>query len=290
MEIKRLVNCETLLGEGPLWDVVQQKLYWIDSLRPRIFRCDEDGQGVKSWTVPAPIGSMALRRSGGAVLSLPDGFHLFDFATGAATPLCRLAHNPAELRLNDGKVDRDGRFLAGSMDRAEAAPLGTIYSLAEDHVATPIAEGFTVSNGPCWSPEGTTFYASDSGAGTIWAFDYDRASGAVANRRRFCTLAPEEGYPDGATVDADGFVWSAGVFAGKIYRFAPDGTRVLTLDLPVRCGTSVMFGGQNLDRLYVTSMLRPTVTGVLETGALAGSLFVIDGLGVTGLPETRYAG
>ena len=290
MEIKQLVDCKTVLGEGPLWDVAEQKLYWIDSLQPRIFRSDEHGRGVESWDVPAAIGSMALRTTGGAILSLVDGFHLFNFAAGTATPLQHVAHAAANMRINDGKVDRQGRFVAGSMDMTEAAPSGQIYSIGKDHVVTPIMGGITVTNGPCWSPDGKRFYVSDSAARTIWAHDYDLDTGRAANKRAFCTFVPEGGMPDGATVDADGFLWSAGVFAGKLYRYAPDGSRVLTIDLPVMCGTSVMFGGPGLDRLYVTSMLRPTLPGIIETGSMAGSIFVIDGLGIKGLPENRFDG
>lgn len=289
MTITRIVDCKTLLGEGPLWDVLEQKIYWLDSFGARIFRADENGCGVESWTVPAAIGSMGLRASGGAILSLADGFHLFDFASGNAQPLHSVSHKTPNVRLNDGKVDRRGRFLAGSMDTSEKAPLGMIYSV-DDNSVSEVAEDFTVVNGPCWSPDQTRFYVSDSFAHTIWVFDYDLASGSLSNRRIFCTFGPDDGWPDGATVDAEGFVWSAGVFSGKIHRFDPSGRRVLTIDLPVVCGTSVMFGGPDLDRLYFTSMLHPTLPGVIETGSQAGSLFVIDGLGVKGLPETRYAG
>jgi L-arabinonolactonase len=290
MQITRIVDCKTILGEGPLWDVLEQKIYWLDSFGGRIFRADENGHGIESWSVPAAIGSMALRMSGGAVLSLADGFYLFDFETGITTPVQSVPHKTRNVRLNDGKVDRRGRFLAGSMDTSEKAPLGVIYSVADDHSVSEVAEDFTVVNGPCWSPDQSRFYVSDSFAHTIWVFDYDLASGSISNRRVFCTFGLEDGWPDGATVDADGFVWSAGVFSGKIHRFDPSGKRALTIDLPVVCGTSVMFGGPNLDRLYFTSMLQPTLPGVVETGLQAGSLFVIDGLGVKGLPETRYAG
>lgn len=290
MKITRLVDCKTVLGEGPLWDVAEQKLYWIDILQPRIFRSDQHGQGVEIWDVPQPIGSLALRSGGGAVLSLVDGFYSFDFATGAAQMLTPVAHRAANLRINDGKVDVRGRFVAGSMDMTESAPNGQVYSLGTDHAATPVFDHVTVTNGPCWSPDGQVFYVSDSAAGTIWANDYDLETGGVANKRVFARFGPDDGWPDGATVDAEGFVWSCGVFAGKIHRFAPDGTRVLTIDLPVLCNTSVMFGGPDLDRLYVTSMLRPTLPGLVETGPMAGSLFVIDGLGIKGLPEARFAG
>lgn len=290
MEIKAIVDCKTILGEGPLWDVREQKLYWIDSYGSRIFRADENGNGVENWEVPEKIGALALRETGGAVLSLANGFYLFDFATGKAELVQRLAHKGPTVRLNDGKVDRKGRFIAGSMDVTEEAPLGIVYSLGTNHEVTQIDDGITVSNGPCWSPDHSIFYFADSRSRAIWAYDYDIETGAVANKRKFCAFGPEDGLPDGATVDAEGCVWSAGVYKSKIHRFDPDGRRMLTIDMPVVCVTSVMFGGPGLDRLYATSMLRAPVPGIVETGPLAGSLFVIDGLGVKGLPEYRYKG
>ncbi len=290
MEIKAIVDCKTVLGEGPLWDVSEQKLYWIDSYGCRIFRADESGDGVESWEVPQKIGSLALRKAGGAVLSLADGFYLFDFSSGRAELIEKVEHKGPNLRMNDGKVDKRGRFVSGSIETTETAPLGLLYSLGTDHGVTLLDDNITVSNGPCWSPDQRIFYFADSRSRAIWAYDYDTESGCVANKRRFCDFGPEDGLPDGATVDAEGCVWSAGVYKSKIHRFDPDGKRMQTIDMPVVCVTSVMFGGPGLDRLYATSMLRAPVPGIVETGPLAGSLFVIDGLGVKGLPEYRYGG
>jgi L-arabinonolactonase len=290
VKITPLVDCKTLLGEGPLWDVREQRLYWIDSLGNAAFRCDANGQGVERWDMPGNIGSMALREDGGAILSLSDGFYLFDFETGKASLLKAVKHKSQTVRLNDGKVDRRGRFVSGSLETTETEPLGLLYSLGTDHSVTQIDDNITVSNGPCWSPDGSIFYFADSRARTIFAYDYDLGTGAVANKRTLCTFGDEDGLPDGATVDAEGCIWSAGVYAGKIHRFAPDGTRLLTFDFPAVCVTSVMFGGADLDRLYVTSMIKAPVPGIEDPGERPGWLFVIDGLGATGLPEYRYGG
>lgn len=290
MKIEAIVDCKTILGEGPLWDVAEQKLYWIDSYGSRIFRADEHGQGVESWEVPQKIGALALRQAGGAVLSLASGFYLFDFETGKAEVVEDIPHGGPTVRMNDGKVDKRGRFVAGSMDTTEEQPLGIIYSLATDRKVSRLDTGITVSNGPCWSPDHKIFYFADSRSRAIWAYDYDLETGAATNKRKFCEFGQEDGLPDGATVDAEGCVWSAGVYKSKIHRFDPSGKRMTSIEMPVVCVTSVMFGGPNLDRLYATSMTRAPVPGVVETGALAGSLFVIDGLGVKGLPEYRYGG
>lgn len=290
MKIEAIVDCDTILGEGPLWDVREQRLYWIDSYGQKIFRASAAGGDVESWDVPQKIGSMALRKDGGAILSLADGFYFFDFATGATELVGLVDRAGPNIRVNDGKVDKRGRYVSGSMDITEASADGKLYSVGTDRSITEIDSGIVVSNGPCWSPDGSIFYFADSRSRAIWAYDYDLATGAVANKRRFVLFGEEDGLPDGATVDAEGYVWSAGVYKSKLHRFAPDGTLDRTIDMPVVCVTSVMFGGPELDTLYVTSMKTAPVPGVVETGPEAGSLFAITGLGVRGLPETRFGG
>ncbi len=291
MRIEVLVDVKTILGEGPLWDVQEQRLYWIDSLGCNVFRCTEDGREVRAWDVPAPIGSMALRSQGGAVLSLANGFHFLDFKTGETRLIVDPEADKPNNRINDGKVDKRGRFVAGSMDTMEEGPNGALYRLDPDLSLHKLDDGIVVSNGPCWSPDGGTFYFADTWSGEIWAYDYDLDTGAVANRRTFAKIDMSGGgAADGATVDADGFVWSAQVYAGKLVRFAPDGSTDRVIEMPVKKVTSVMFGGPNLDVLYVTSMAKPPLPRFPGDGVLRGSLFAIHGLGIRGVPEPRFAG
>ena len=292
MEIDVVLDVKTLLGEGPLWDVEQQRLYWVDIFGQRIFRATADGRELRSWLVPAPIGSMALTRDGsGAVLALATGIHLLDFATGetsfVADPEADLPTN----RLNDGKVDRRGRFVVGSMDTREDNRTGRLYRLDPDYRLTVLDDKLICSNGPCWSPDDTTFYFSDTWSGEIWAYDYDIDAGTVSNRRRFATFdtSPVGGF-DGSTVDAEGGLWNAVVYDGRIVRYTGDGTVDRVIDMPVKKITSVMFGGPDLDILYVTSMARPPLPRFPDDPVAAGSLFAITGLGVTGVPEPRFGG
>jgi sugar lactone lactonase YvrE len=289
-DIRVHVACKNILGEGPVWDVEEQRLYWIDSFGQQIFRCTAHGTELESWDVPEKIGSMALRRQGGAVLALRTGFHLFDFASGEA----RLIQDPeADLprtRLNDGKVDRQGRFVAGSMDMDEAGPNGALYRLDADLSVHVLETGIIVANGPCWSPDGATFYFADSWSGEISAYDYDAATGTPTNKRPLAGFAALGGAPDGATVDAEGCIWSAAVYSGQIVRFAPDGRLDRVVRMPVLKVTSVAFGGPDLDVLFVTSMARPPLPRFPEDGPMAGNLFAIHGLGVRGVAERRFAG
>nr|WP_224729728.1 SMP-30/gluconolactonase/LRE family protein [Mesorhizobium sp. B263B2A]MCA0030588.1 SMP-30/gluconolactonase/LRE family protein [Mesorhizobium sp. B263B2A] len=292
MKIEVVVDVKTTLGEGPLWDVEQERLYWIDSFDGRVFRATADGREIRSWDVPMKIGSMALRKDGGgAVVSLQRGFHLLDFATGEVT----LIHDPEPdkpmNRLNDGKVDRHGRFFAGSMDTMEEGPSGGLYRLDPDFSVTRIDSGIICSNGPCWSPDDRTFYFADTWTGEIWAYDYDIATGTATNRRTYTRVDTSRGgAADGSTVDAEGYLWNALVYDGRLVRYAPDGSIDRIIDMPVKKITSVMFGGPKLDTLYVTSMAKPPLPRFPGDGVLRGSLFAITGLGVTGVPEPRFGG
>jgi len=292
MRIEVLLDVKTTLGEGPLWDAEQERLYFIDSFDGRVFRTTVDGGELRAWDVPQKIGSMALRKDGlGAVVSLQRGFHLLDFKTGEVT----LVHDPepgfANNRINDGKVDRCGRFIAGSMDTMEKGPNGALYSLSANFQVTRLDQNIVCSNGPCWSPDGRTFYFTDTWSGEIWAYDYDLATGGVSNRRTFAMVDTSNGgAADGATVDVEGCVWSALVYGGKLVRYTPDGRVERIIDMPVKKVTSVMFGGPNLDILFVTSMAKPPLPRFPGDGTLRGSLFAIYNLGVRGLPELRFAG
>jgi L-arabinonolactonase len=293
VQIDIVLDVKTLLGEGPLWDVDQQRLYWIDSLGPRVFRATADGGELRSWLVPAPIGSMALTRDGdGAVTALASGVHLLDFATGETSLVVDPEGDVPVNRLNDGKVDRRGRFLFGSMNTSEDTRSGRLYRLdPDDDDLTVLDDEFICSNGPCWSPDDSTFYFSDTWSGEIWAYDYDIETGAVSNRRTFATVdrSPVGGF-DGSTVDAEGGLWNALVYDGKIIRYTPDGVVDRVIDMPVKKVTSVMFGGPDLDILYVTSMARPPQPRFPDDPIAAGSLFAITGLGVTGVAEPRFGG
>ena len=198
-------------------------------------------------------------------------------------------HSRRRNAINDGKVDKRGRFVAGSMDTMEEGANGALYSLSTDFQVSKLDSGIVCSNGPCWSPDGRTFYFADTWSGEIWAYDYDLATGGVSNRRTFTSVDTSGGgAADGATVDAEGCVWSALVYDGKLVRYTPDGRVERVIDMPVKKVTSVMFGGPNLDVLFVTSMAKPPLPRFPDDGVLRGSLFAIHDLGIRGVPEPRF--
>ena len=286
MQITRLDVPQCSIGEGPVWDVQSANLYWIDILGKCVFRLSADGQTTR-WDVPQIIGSMAIRRDGNAIVALANGVHSLDFATGACAPLATSPELNEQVQLADGKVDRRGRFIVGSSDRGMKEARGKLFVLDPGALELrQIDEDIFLANGPCWSPDDRTFYHADSIRKLIYAYDYDIGHGVVTNRRPFASTEALGGIPDGATVDTDGCVWSAICEGAKVVRFRPDGSLDRIIEMPVKLPGSVMFGGPNLDRLYVPS-LSPAFMG-RTADPLDGSLYVIDGLGVQGIAEPRF--
>jgi len=290
MKIEVLVDIKTTLGEGPQWDVEQQRLYWVDSMDGRVLRCTADGSELRGWELGQKIGSIALRKDGDhALAALEKGLYDLDLKSGDLQLIVDPEPAAINNRLNDGKVDRQGRFVFGSMDMLEESASGKLYRLDPDMSLHVLDENIICSNGPCWSPDGETFYFADTWTGELWAYDYDNNSGAVSRRRTFAKVDTSGGgAADGATVDAEGCVWQALVYDSKLVRYTPDGEVDRVIDMPVRKVTSVAFGGPEMDVLYVTSMAKPPLPRFPSDGQQRGSLFAITGLGIRGVPEQRF--
>jgi L-arabinonolactonase len=290
--ISRVDTATCLVGEGALWDAQNGLLYYLDITGRKVHRYDPERGTTRSWTMPGSVGSFALRVGGGAVVALKDSVHALDLETGALTHIATFQAMHERATINDGKVDRRGRFIMGGCDTSftDTLPIGGLLSLGADHVIRKIDGDIAFSNGPCWSPNNSILYFSDSHVSTTYAYDYDLDTGLVANRRPFVNSRAMglDGDPDGATVDSEGRVWMAIYEGGKIAAFRPDGTLERIVPMPVSLAVSVTFGGPDLDRLYVTTIDPAFFNKPAEEGA--GAVFVIDGLGVRGLPEPRYAG
>jgi sugar lactone lactonase YvrE len=290
------------LGEGPVWDAQEGVLYWVDGTgrrvgKPAIWRYDPRTGNTRHWSLDHDIGAMALRRDGNAVLALDDGFYLFDFKTSRLELIQRIDAEQPRSRLNDGKCDRRGRFFAGGMDDQEELPLCGLWRLDPDFKVTQVEAGIICSNGPCWSPDDRTFYFADTFQQTMWAYDYDIATGSLSRKREFASTRDEAGFFDGSTVDAAGGIWNALVIGGDLIRYTPDGDVERRIGMPVKNLTSLTFGGPKLDEIYVTSMARVRHPATHEHFAKqvtpqfgAGSLFRIRGLGIQGIAEPRFAG
>ncbi len=272
------------LGESPVWDGAARLLFWVDALAPRVRALDPATGETRAWTMPSPVGSIALGAPGQLLAALADGLHALDLASGAVRPVWTTAL-PEATRFNDGKADRAGGFVFGTMQVEDGAPPGFLARLRAGGTVDRLAEGFGVTNAVCFSPDGATLYAADSRQGVIWAWDY--APDAPLGPRR--VLADVHGLtgsgPDGATVDVEGHVWVALVRTGQLGRFSPVGALDRVIDLPVQYPTCPAFGGPHRDTLFVTSISRSR--RLQASGADAGRLLAVSGLGVAGPAETR---
>jgi L-arabinonolactonase len=294
IDISVCVDCKQVLGEGPVWDVDEQRLYFVDTVKGEIWRCAPDGSEVETWQVPGEIGSLALRKQGGALLALDSGLQFFDFKSGELDLIAHPEEGKEGVRFNDGKADRNGRFVVASLDLQASATSepwrGRLFRLDTDLSLHELDTGYWISNGPCWSPDNTRFYITDSRADAIYAYDWDAERGLASGKRVFIDV--EKGsLPDGATVDEEGYLWSAACGAengkGELRRYSPDGRLDRVVPMPTPKITSLTFGGPDLDIAYVTTMSVPT--NIAET-PMDGKLFTVRGLGVRGLPEPRFGG
>ncbi len=259
------------LAEGPVWHPEDQMLYFVDIKQRAIHRCAEDGSRRQSWKVPDEVGFALPMHGGDFVVGLPGRIERFSFETGELTPLHPLeAHLPGN-RLNDGYVDRHGALWFGSMDNAEVAPSGALYRQAEGAPPQHMDGGYIITNGPSVSPDGRTFYHTDTLEKTIYAFDLDE-QGALSNKRVLVRIEGE-GYPDGTAVDADGALW-VGLFAGgRIERYAASGDLLDSVIMPCSNITKVAFGGADLRTVFVTTARKGLSDEELSRQPLAGGIF-----------------
>lgn len=287
ISISHLPGPVDLLGESPVWDLRDDCLYWVDSKGPSVKRYNSGTEAITVWSVPQDIGSIALTRPGSLLLAMGDGFHRLHLATGAVEQIAAVALPKEDMRLNDGRTDRQGRFLSGSMVVGRADRDGGLYRLGLDGKVEQLDEGIAISNTICFSPAGDRLYYADSLQNKIFTYEYDPATGAVGPRDVFLETASLGSVPDGATVDAEGHLWVALVQRGQVVRISPDAKVVQAIDFPVTYVSCPAFGGKDLDVLYVTSISN-SGHRLVSDHPQAGRVFVVNGLGVKGIEEARY--
>jgi len=284
------VPSANLIGESPVWSTREQALYWIDVEGRLVQKFDGASGGIERWTMPEVTSCIGLRKSGGLVAGTKAGFVFLDTKTGAVTPV---VHPEADLpgnRFNDGKVDRAGRFWAGTKNINNAPePTGSVYRLDSDLSAHRIDRGFSCVNGIAWDLDARIMYLCDTWLRRIYSYDFDRDAGIARNRRVFAELPPGQGYPDGLTVDESDFVWNAHYDGWRITRYAPDGRIDRVLRMPVQHVTSLAFGGPDLRTLFVTSASMRLAPEARAQQPLAGHVLALEP-GVAGIPEPSFLG
>jgi sugar lactone lactonase YvrE/DNA-binding IclR family transcriptional regulator len=280
------VPSTAFLGEGPVWS--NGSLYWIDILGPALHRSNPVTGSDQILALPEIVGAFAETNGGKLVIGGRSGFAFLDPDTGEQMPIANPEEDKPNNRFNDGKCDRLGRFWAGTMDMDVAPGAGSLYRLDGDGSVHRMETGLGISNGIGWSPDDRDMYFTDSLARTIFIYDFDLGSGTIRNRRVFAQASEHMGVPDGLTVDAEGYVWSAQWDGWQLIRYAPDGRIDRTVSVPVPRPTSCTFGGPNLSTLYVTSARIRLTAQQLAEAPLSGSVFAIDA-GVRGMPDEVFA-
>ena len=289
--VRVAVAASALLGESPVWHPTERALYYCDIPGHRLHRFDPVSGHLAHWSFDTDVASLAPMLGGALLLALRDGLWRFDPLTGARERLVEPPYEPATERFNDGKCDPQGRFWVGTIYEPRDPPRAALYCWSRGALAKQ-RDGITVSNGLAWSPNGRTMYWSDTKAHTVYAFDFDPASGALAHRRIFASFPLREtgqvldaygGRPDGAAVDAEGCYWVAMFEGQRLLRLSPEGAIVREVRLPVRCPTMPCFGGPELKTIYITTARQNRPANELADQPWAGCVLALD-VDVPGLP------
>jgi L-arabinonolactonase len=283
-----VVDGKNELGEGVVWSSAHGEVQWTDILGRRFWTYSPSAGATRSVAPPdrlacfAPLGGTSL------LAGFAGGLEVFDLKSGARRPIAAIEPDRPTTRVNDGKLDRRGRLVFGTMDEAPsgARPIGQVYAYEGGTSPRALVSGVRIANSIAFSPDGRRMYFADTPTKIIRCYDYDLDSGDLSGERTFATVEGP-GFPDGSTVDADGCLWNAEWGGGRVVRYTPDGRVDRAVALPCSQVTCCAFGGARLDRLYVTTARIGLDAAALAREPHAGALFVIDA-GVTGLADTPF--
>lgn len=285
--LRRVGAQRDILGECPLWDEVQQCLWWVDIRAPALRQLQADGHTVRTWLLPETVGSVALTTDPQRLLlALSSRLALFTPATGAFETLAEPGFDDPELRFNDGRCDAAGRFWVGSMHNVSRGPVGRLFRYTRAEGLVEVDRGICIPNSLAFGPDGRTMYFADSLQHRIDAWAYDTATGHRGAARAFAHSTPPA-FPDGSCVDAEGALWNAEFHGARLLRHRPDGRVDRVLPLPVQRPTCCTFGGPGLRTLYITTTSQRMTPAELDAEPLAGALLAAE-VGVAGLPEPRF--
>lgn len=289
------VDCRCTLGEGLLWWEARESLVWTDIQAARLWLHSVATGETRSWSLPGRLGSMALCASGALLLAMAKGicFADLDGAPGDTlrpVPAVALELDLSTTRVNDGRTDRAGNFVFGTMNEDPGEePIGSFYQYsAAAGLRRLDLGGVHIPNSLCFSLDGKTMYFCDSNQRRIMQGDYDAASASVANVRLFVALGSGAGTPDGSIVDAEGCLWNAEWGSACVRRYTADGQRVRSISVPAKNPTCPAFGGPDLGDLYVTSAREQTTPEELTRVPDAGSVYRAGAVGVRGVADALF--
>lgn len=284
-------HCGDRHGEGVFWSAAHGLLYWTDILGERVWTHDPLTGATQCFQTPGKVGCFADRRGrlwNEVIAAFADGFAFLDLETGTRTNIAAVEADLPNTRLNDGRVDRQGRFVAGGMDEGGKGPLSGVYRLDADLAVTKIFDGVGCANGTCFSEDGKTMWFADSFKGDIERFDYDTQTGTVSGRRSIGRTG-KPGVPDGSCIDAEGHIWNAVWEGYRVERWSPEGRVVAVIEVPAKKPTCCAFGGARLDTLFIASSRLGESPEDLAREPLAGDLFAVRP-GVVGVVDMPFAG
>jgi L-arabinonolactonase len=281
-----VVEVGNTLGESVLWDPIGQHVWWTDIQERLLYRYQPVKDILEKFELPERLGSFGFVESSDRIVAaFESGLAFYHPESAQLEWIARPEHAVGNVRFNDGRVDRMGRFWAGSMVEGPGEPTGKLYCLCRGITETHL-RGVAIANGICFSPDGRHLYFADSPQFAIQRFDMDPVSGALSNRQIFAQTPPGA-FPDGSNVDEEGHLWNAQWGASRVVRYAPDARVTGAIELPVTQPTCVAFGHVALDHLFVTTARQDLSAGALALQPKAGHLFIYK-TNMKGNPEPRY--
>ncbi len=281
-----VLDSQAELGEGPHWDAVAGELLWVDIPAGAVHRFDPATGTDRSFSAGELVGAAVPREAGGFALALRDSFATVDENGSGLHRLTAVEADRPETRMNDGACDSAGRFWAGTASVTEDEPTGSLYRLTPGGELATMLTAVTISNGIGWSPDDTLMYYVDTPRQLLEAFDFDAGEGTISGRRPVAAIDPDDGHPDGLTVDADGCIWVALWDGSALRKYTPGGELVGIVDVPADRPTSCAFGGPELDVLYITSACKDPGRFRRSNG---GGVFAVR-TGSRGFPSNAFAG
>jgi len=287
MKANLLIDARNRLGEGIQWNAAHRRVWWTDIMGRMLWSCDADGGAVETLATPSRLGCFAFDPDNRILAAFEDGVYAWDIEADRLDLLAPFEPDHPSSRMNDGRCDRQGRFVAGGIDEESDRATSSVIRYAGEVAETVIA-GVNCANGICFSPDGAWMYFTDSPTRTILRYPYDPETGTMGAGREFHALPSGDGVADGACVDADGALWSARWGSGRVQRILPDGSAGMAVTVDAPQVTCACFGGPDLDRLYITTAREGMDEDALAAAPLSGGLFVAEP-GMRGLPEARFA-
>ncbi|ANA32903.1 L-arabinolactonase [Ralstonia mannitolilytica] len=296
MTAAMLSDLRCTLGEGIVWDHALGVLWWTDIQESLLWQHDPATGEERQWPLPQRLGSFVLTDAPGVlILGLAKKIVLFDTHTGTLHPLADVEPGDPTTRVNDGRADRCGNYVFGTLHEGGPEPTGSFYRFTPMGVLQRLAlPSIAIANSIAFSPDGGTMYWCDTPSRRIHACDYDGQTGEVGNIRVFADLRDHDadgerkGSPDGSTVDAQGCLWNAEWGGSRLTRYAPDGRVLTRIPVPASQPTCPAFGGAALDILYVTSAHDGLSPSRRAEDVNAGATFQLAVPNVRGLPEARF--